>query len=159
MKKVIVLALAALTAPAMAEIREAISDDDQTVVFPSKFSDGDVSIARASLSQALAGKKNGKKVADKTEDRVGIRELLGMEHFTAHDLRRTAATIARRAGAPRPDVKALLDHVNGDVTDVYDKYDMLKEKRQVVNLLASELRRIVGDRPTMASASDRRAAA
>ncbi|WP_409188497.1 hypothetical protein [Bradyrhizobium sp. RDM4] len=43
-------------------------------------------------------------------------------------------------------MKALLDHVNGDVTEVYDKYDMLKEKREVVNLLASELRRIVGRR-------------
>jgi integrase len=140
-------------------IKEALHHDDQTVVFPSKFSDGDVSIARASLSQALAGKKNGKKVGDKTEDRTGIREFLGLDHFTAHDLRRTAATIARRAGAPRPDVKALLDHVNGDVTDVYDRYDMLHEKRLVVNLLASELRRIVGDRPTIASTSDRTAAA
>jgi integrase len=135
-------------------IKEAISDDDQTVVFPSKFSDGDVPIARASLSQALAGKKNGKKVGDKTEDRAGIRAFLGLEHFTAHDLRRTAATIARRAGAPRPNVKALLDHVNGDVTDVYDKYDMLKEKRQVVDLLACELRRIVGDRPVAQTATE-----
>lgn len=140
-------------------IKEAISDDDQTAVFPSKFSDGDVPIARASLSQALAGKKNGKKVGDKTEDRAGIREFLGLEHFTAHDLRRTAATIARRAGAPRPDVKALLDHVNGDVTEVYDKYDMLKEKRQVVNLLASELRRIVGERPAVAATSNTKVAA
>ncbi|MBR0749098.1 tyrosine-type recombinase/integrase [Bradyrhizobium japonicum] len=140
-------------------IKEAISDDDQTVVFPSKFSDGDVPVARASLSQALAGKKNGKKVGDKTEDRTGIRAFLGLEHFTAHDLRRTAATIARRAGAPRPDVKALLDHVNGDVTDVYDKYDMLPEKRAVVNLLASELRRIIGDRPTVADVLDRSMAA
>ncbi|MCK1661832.1 integrase arm-type DNA-binding domain-containing protein [Bradyrhizobium sp. 151] len=140
-------------------IKQAISDDEQTAVFPSKFSDGDVPIARASLSQALAGKKNGKKVGDKTEDRTGIRRFLGLEHFTAHDLRRTAATIARRAGAPRPDVKALLDHVNGDVTEVYDKYDMLKEKRQVVNLLASELRRIVGERPAVAATSDTRVAA
>lgn len=67
--------------------------------------------------------------------------------------------IARRAGAPRPDVKALLDHVNGDVTEVYDKYDMLKEKRQVEDLLASELRRIVGDGPVVAGTSGRRAAA
>lgn len=140
-------------------IKEAISDDEQTAVFPSKFSDGDVAIARASLSQALAGKKNGKKVGEKTENRTGIREFLGLEHFTAHDLRRTAATIARRAGAPRPDVKALLDHVNGDVTEVYDKYDMLKEKRQVVNLLASELRRIVGERPAVAATSDTKVAA
>jgi hypothetical protein len=35
-------------------------------------------------------------------------------------VRRTAATIARRAGAPRPDVKALLEHLQGDVSDVYD---------------------------------------
>ncbi|MBR0993955.1 integrase arm-type DNA-binding domain-containing protein [Bradyrhizobium japonicum] len=140
-------------------IEEAISDDEQTAVFPSKFSDGDVPIARASLSQALAGKKNGKKIGDRTEDRTGIRAFLGLAHFTAHDLRRTAATIARRAGAPRADVKALLDHVNGDVTEVYDKYDMLKEKRQVVNLLASELRRIVGERPIMAHGSDQRTAA
>jgi integrase len=70
-----------------------------------------------------------------------------MAHFTAHDLRRTAATIARRAGAPRPDVKALLDHLPGDVTDVYDKYDMLPEKRRVVDILAAELRRIIGSSP------------
>ena len=71
-----------------------------------------------------------------------------MEHFTAHDLRRTAATIARRAGAARPDVKALLDHLQGDVTDVYDKYDMLQEKRQVVEILATELLRIIGSSPS-----------
>ena len=44
-------------------------------------------------------------------------------------------------------MKALLDHVNGDVTDVYDKYDMLPEKRAVVNILAAELRRIIGIKP------------
>ena len=79
---------------------------------------------------------------------MGIREFLGMAHFTAHDLRRTAATIARRAGAARPDVKALLDHLQGDVTDVYDKYDMLQEKRRVVEILAAELLRIIGSSPS-----------
>jgi integrase len=125
-------------------IDEAIEDKKQKVLFPSKFDDtGSTSIARASISQALNGKKNGTKRNGKPEDRMGIREFLGMEHFTAHDLRRTAATIARRAGAPRPDVKALLDHVNGDVTEVYDKYDMLPEKRRAVDILADELRRII----------------
>jgi len=117
------------------------------VLFPSKFSMGDVAIARASISQALNGKKKGRKTGNATADRVGIRDFLGMAHFTAHDLRRTAATIARRAGAPRPDVKALLDHVNGDVTAVYDKYDMLPEKRQVATILEAERRKIIGDRP------------
>jgi len=129
-------------------IDEAIQDKAQKVLFPSKFDEtGSTSIARASISQALNGKKNGKKVNGKTEDRIGIREFLGMAHFTAHDLRRTAATIARRAGAPRPDVKALLDHLQDDVTDVYDKYDMLPEKRRVVDILAAELRRIIDSSP------------
>ncbi|UPK32141.1 hypothetical protein IVB18_28025 [Bradyrhizobium sp. 186] len=79
-------------------------------------------------------------------------ELLGLTHLTAHDLRLTAATVARRAGVAGPGVEAYSDHVNGDLTD---KYDMLKEKRQLVNL--SELRRIVGDRP--AQTNDIQAAA
>jgi integrase len=70
-----------------------------------------------------------------------------MEHFTPHDLRRTAATLARRCGAPRPDVKAMLDHIDGDVTAVYDKYDMLPEKRAVSILLSQELKKIIGDQP------------
>jgi integrase len=121
---------------------------NRPALFPSKFdANGKTPISRSSISQALNGKKNGKKNGDKTEDRIGLREFLGLKHFTAHDLRRTAATVARRAGAPRQDVKAMLDHVNGDVTEVYDKYDMLKEKRQVVDILAQELRRIIGDGP------------
>jgi integrase len=68
-------------------IDEAIQDKAQKVLFPSKFDEtGSTSIARASISQALNGKKNGKKINGKTEDRVGIREFLGMAHFTAHDL-------------------------------------------------------------------------
>jgi integrase len=132
----------------LSDLACTIIDEAIQVLFPSKFDETDsTSIARASISQALNGKKNGKKVNGTTEDRIWIREFLGMAHFTAHDLRRTAATIARRAGAPRPNVKALLDHLQGDVTDVYDKYDMLPEKRRVVDILAAELRRIIGSSP------------
>jgi integrase len=116
-------------------------------MFPSRQSDGDVSIRRDALAQALNGKKNEKRKNGTVADRIGIRQFLGLDHFTAHDLRRTAATIARRAGAPRDHVKAMLDHINGDVTETYDKYDMLKEKRAVVKILADEIRRIIGDGP------------
>jgi len=118
------------------------------VLFPSRFdSEGKVSIRRDALSQALNGKKNEKRRDGRREDRIGIREFLKLDHFTGHDLRRTGATLARRAGAPRPDVKAMLDHINGDVTAIYDKYDMLEEKRAVVATLAGELRRVIGVRP------------
>jgi integrase len=124
---------------------EASKRTNAKVLFPSKFDDtGSTSIARASISQALNGKKNGNATNGKKEDRIGIREFLGLAHFTAHDLRRTAATLARRAGAKREDVKAMLDHLNGDITAVYDKYDMLPEKRAVADLLGAELQRIIG---------------
>lgn len=96
---------------------------------------------------ALAAALNGRPAKGKKPKRIGIREFLGMQHFTPHDLRRTAATIARRGGARREDVKAVLDHLEGDVTATYDKYDMLTEKRIVAGILANELKKIIGLKP------------
>ena len=70
--------------------------------------------------------------------------FLGIAHFTPHDLRRTAATISRRAGAPRDGVDALLNHTKDDVTAIYDRYDMLAEKRQVSEILEREIKKIIG---------------
>jgi integrase len=54
-------------------IDEAIEDKKQKVLFPSKFDDtGSTSIARASISQALSGKKNGTKKNGKPKDRMGM---------------------------------------------------------------------------------------
>lgn len=150
-----------LNALAVAAAREAIARDDQGAVFCS-WSTRPVSrtdetnassadrgqqlqpITRDALSAAL----NGRPAKGKRPARKGIREHLGMAHFTPHDLRRTAATIARRGGAKREDVKALLDHLEGDVTATYDKYDMLPEKRLVAATLEAELRKIIGTKPS-----------
>jgi integrase len=111
---------------AVAIIKEAMPDKDQTVAFRSRFHHR-ASIARHSLSQSL----------------LDIIDYLGMKKFTPHDLRRTAATVARSNGIPRDSVKALLAHIEGDVTAVYDQYDMLDEKRAAVNVLGKALSRIV----------------
>lgn len=127
-----------LSALAVAVVSEALESHNQIAVFPSA-GEANEPLTRNSLSAALTGKP-----ATKTQPaRIGIREFLKMNHFTPHDLRRTAATIARRAGAKREDVKATLDHLEGDVTAVYDKYDMLAEKREVVRILAKELQSII----------------
>ena len=112
--------------PEAAAVVGAAMKEGSPVVFRSVF-EARASIARNSLSQAL------------TE----IRTHLELEAFTPHDLRRTAATIARRAGAPRSDVKAMLNHAERDVTGVYDLYEMLAEKRAVATILGSEVARIV----------------
>jgi integrase len=142
--------------------REAIATDKQVAVFTSWTLQTAVDEARPADTQneqeqkapapitrdALAAALNGRPAKGKVSARIGIREFLGLDHFTPHDLRRTAATIARRGGARREDVKALLDHLDGDVTATYDKYDMLPEKRIVAGILATELRRIIGAQPT-----------
>jgi integrase len=57
--------------------------------------------------------------------------------FTPHDLRRSAATLARRGQVRRDVVKALLNHVEGDVTGVYDCYDLLPERRAALEIVAA----------------------
>jgi integrase len=113
---------------AVAIIKQAMPDKDQIVVFPSRFHNR-ASIARHTLSQSL----------------LDIIDHLGMKKFTPHDLRRTAATVARRPpnGVPRDHVKALLAHIEGDVTAIYDQYDMLDEKRAAVTVLGKAINRIV----------------
>ncbi|MGA8695163.1 MAG: integrase arm-type DNA-binding domain-containing protein [Xanthobacteraceae bacterium] len=111
---------------AVAIIKQAMPVKNQTVVFPSRFHHR-ASIARHTLSQSL----------------LDIIRYLRMKKFTPHDLRRTAATLARSNGVPRDHVKALLAHIEADVTAIYDQYDMLDEKRAAANALGRAIGRIV----------------
>jgi integrase len=115
-----------LSPQAVAVIKEARPGPDEPVIFPSRFHRR-ASIARHSLSQAV----------------IELIDQLGTAKWTPHDLRRTAATLARRHGVPRDHVGALLAHTKGDVTAVYDQYDMLKEKREAVRALAAAIGKIV----------------
>jgi integrase len=52
--------------------------------------------------------------------------------ITAHDLRRTAATIAQAARLPVEFVKALLNHNDKGVTGIYARWYIFEEKRDAV---------------------------
>jgi integrase len=82
-------------------------------------------------------------------------ELLGLKPITPHDLRRTAASWARRIGQPMSKIALCLDHrVTTDdgiklppVTGrhyVHAEDRELQEKREVLQAWADELRRIIG---------------
>jgi integrase len=76
---------------------------------------------------------------------AGICEILGLAPFTPHDLRRTAATLAGNRGFDVTRIARCLDHQSGkSVTWIYDRSDRLKEKREVLDAVAAELRRIIG---------------
>ncbi len=59
--------------------------------------------------------------------------------WTAHDLRRTAATIAGANGVSFEVIQKLLGHADGRVTAVYARYSHAKELREAVDLIADHV--------------------
>ena len=97
--------------------------------------------------------------------RRGLCELLGIEPFTPHDLRRTAATMCGELELPDGKISLCLDHQpskdeNGKPLPAVTRkhYNLatrivLKKKRDVLDPWATELRRIIGE-PVQAKAAD-----
>src|SRR3984957_11133486 len=127
-------------------IREALTSDEQQFVFASPV--GDQPMNRKVMATALRGTKVKGKV--KTP---GICALLGLRSFTPHDLRRTAATLAGDLGFDDASIAKCLDHAASKKQEqtvpsvtgkVYNHSKRMKEKRAVLDGIAAELRRIIG---------------
>ena len=108
-------------------------------------------IHRTAMATALRGTKHEKR-PDKTKT-PGLCELLGLNPFTPHDLRRTAATLAGELGFSDAVIAKCLDHAVvkdddgekvGRVTGIYVQSKRMQQKRGVLNGVAAELRRIIG---------------
>ncbi|MEE4144746.1 MAG: tyrosine-type recombinase/integrase [Halieaceae bacterium] len=69
----------------------------------------------------------------------------GLAHFTAHDLRRTAATRISGAGTSREVLRKILNHVDRSVTARYDRYRYDNEKRVALECWAATLLNITGE--------------
>jgi integrase len=70
----------------------------------------------------------------------------GVDDFRGHDLRRTAASIMAAGGVPRLTIKKILNHVERDITAVYDRHSYDPEKRAALDWWAVKLMAIVEDR-------------
>src|SRR6266540_2343454 len=128
-------------------INEALSSDKQQFVFASPL--GDMPMNRKVMATALRGTKYKGKVK-----RPGICALLGLRAFTPHDLRRTAATLAGDLGFDDAWIAKCLDHAASKKQEqivpsvtgkVYNHSKRMKEKRAVLDGVAAELRRIIGE--------------
>ena len=71
------------------------------------------------------------------------RNILGIEYFTPHDLRRTAASHMTSVGIPRLVVSKILNHAESGVTAVYDRHSYDKEKQEGLNSWAGKLNRML----------------
>jgi integrase len=72
-----------------------------------------------------------------TENRIGI------DHFTPHDLRRTAATFMAEMGTMDEVIDAILNHVKQGVIKVYNQYRYDKEKQAALEAWGRKLDSII----------------
>jgi integrase len=74
-------------------------------------------------------------------------DRFGLEHWTAHDLRRTVVTNMARLGVPPIVLGHVINHRSvtraGITLSVYSHYDYSKEKREALDLWAKRLAEIV----------------
>lgn len=73
-----------------------------------------------------------------------------IEHFTPHDLRRTAASFMTKLKVPRLHVEKVLNHSTGDIAEVYDRHDYLPEKQEALERWAAHLKEILAGTPQKA---------
>lgn len=73
---------------------------------------------------------------------TGKTPYFGLQHWTPHDLRRTAATGFRRLGATRDEMDLILGHRAGGVTGVYDRHNGEAEKEHWLTAWGDYMQRI-----------------
>ena len=88
--------------------------------------------------------KNGKPLFTK-EGKPATENRLGIDHFTPHDLRRTAATFMAKAGEMDEVIDAVLNHTKGGIIKVYNQYRYDKEKQIALEAWARKIESIVKD--------------
>jgi len=118
-----------LTAPALTivrEMRSAVGDRQSRFVFPSP--------------------KGGTHISNPQKPLVRIQKATEID-FVAHDFRRTAASMMTSMGIPRLTVKKILNHVESDITAVYDRHSYDAEKREALEAWAKRLMKIVSEAP------------
>lgn len=74
-----------------------------------------------------------------------MEELAGspIPNWRLHDLRRTAGTGMAAAGVPVFIISKILNHAEGGVTQIYDRFSYSKEKAQALDALANHLSDII----------------
>ncbi len=123
-------------------IREIPADQEYSgYIFPSPKSGKDEAIAPAALTVAV-GRNLAYPVEDNDGKAIETVNKIGIEHFTPHDLRRTAATFMAESGEPDAVIDAILNHVKQGVIKVYNQYRYDKEKQAALQSWARKLKSI-----------------
>lgn len=125
--------LSDLAVEILSELRALTKDRPRPHIAPSVHSKlkADEPLSERALSRALRN----------NHDDEG--ELFGLEPFTPHDLRRSAATGMTSLGIARLHVAKVLNHSDRDITAIYDRHDYLPEMRTALQSWADHLRDVI----------------
>jgi integrase len=102
---------------------------------------------------AHADKTKAKSYSERVLSRA-VRENeahFGLEHFTPHDLRRTAASFMTKIGVPRLHVEKVLNHATGDIAAIYDRHDYSPEKRAALDKWSAHLTDLLASKDNVIS--------
>jgi len=118
-------------------------DDDQTHVFTHRRTTAATAygVAKVALDQHIIDIKREEAEAAGADAQL----IEPMDHWTFHDLRRTAATGMARMKIPPHVVEAILNHRSGTISGVaaiYNRYDYFEEKYEAMLKWESAVRRI-----------------
>ena len=119
------------------------------------------SLDRGASPWILSGRRNDAPMLETSVARyvADLRERLAVEHFTPHDLRRTGASHMTGLGIGRLVVKKILNHVDSDVTAIYDRHSYDAEKRAALDAWGQHVAEVVGLQRTTREASTEAASA
>jgi integrase len=94
--------------------------------------------------RAFSGYSKAKRTLDKKTNK--LRKGKGrkpVEHWTLHDLRRTARSLMSRAGISADHAERVLGHAIGGMRGVYDRHSYLAEKKEALSRLSEQITRIL----------------
>jgi integrase len=80
--------------------------------------------------------------------KVAADKLAGFDDWRLHDLRRTAGTGMARGGIATSTISRVLNHKEGGVTKIYNRYGYLDEKRHALETWARKVESLVKPGPT-----------
>jgi integrase len=110
-------------------------------IFPSPRHGNSKPIAPLALSIAVS-RNLAAPVLDKNKKVIKTINKLGVDQFTPHDLRRTAATFMAEAGETDSVIDAILNHAKQGIIKVYNQYRYDREKQAALESWARRLNSI-----------------
>jgi integrase len=100
--------------------------------------------ARANPANPISGFSDGKERIDAHAAEIAAEHgLPPLDHWTIHDLRRTATTLLGKLNTPAHLKPLLLNHTNRSVTAIYDLFDYLPDKAAAVQKWADYIEQIL----------------